>query len=172
MEKRDHVGFPWLKTPLALTALVVGVTSFVMLCSWWGIQTIHLKANGSAARDSSVSGQTISNLIEGAELRIRGGIGLSVMTDPTTGLIRIYSVNQNSPAARAGLQADDLIFQVDGQPVQGVPLADVIARVRGFNGMQVELTVQSPDSTNSRLVTIRRVSLKKLIHSRPLSPFE
>ena len=47
-----------------------------------------------------------------------------------------------SPAEQAGLEADDVVLAVDGEPVDGSTMDDQIARIRGEAGTEVTLTLQ------------------------------
>lgn len=50
------------------------------------------------------------------------GIGAVLTKDTTTGQVRIVNVYDDSPAAKAGLQADDIIVSVDGHKGQSEDL--------------------------------------------------
>ena len=69
-----------------------------------------------------------------------GGLGLQV--DMVEGLVRVVSPIPDTPAARAGLQSGDLIVSFDGEPVQGMALADAIFRMRGEPGTPITLTIR------------------------------
>lgn len=69
------------------------------------------------------------------------GIGAKVGLDPDTQLARITGVIEDSPAQEAGLMANDLIYMVDGESVQGMDLNSIVAKVKGDEGTKVHLTV-------------------------------
>ena len=58
-----------------------------------------------------------------------GGIGVTLAREDNPR--RVAAVIDNTPAARAGLKADDLLTHVDGEPLAGLTLADVVRRLRG-----------------------------------------
>jgi carboxyl-terminal processing protease len=68
-----------------------------------------------------------------------GGLGLEVAV--TEGRVRITSVFEQGPAARAGLLPGDVIVAVDGASVEGWSLEQLIRQVRGEGGTQVRLAV-------------------------------
>lgn len=69
------------------------------------------------------------------------GIGARVSLDPDTQLARIAGVIEGTPAEEAGLMANDLIYMVDGESVQGMDLTSIVAKVKGDEGTKVHLTV-------------------------------
>ncbi|MGQ9735140.1 MAG: S41 family peptidase [Thermaceae bacterium] len=71
------------------------------------------------------------------------GIGatLSPVNPDGTGA-RIEGVMKGLPAQRAGIKAGDVILEVDGEDVTNLPLADIVARIRGREGTKVILTIQ------------------------------
>ncbi len=69
-----------------------------------------------------------------------GGLGLELQSD--AGELRVVAPMPGSPAARAGLAAGDVIVRVDDRPVEGLPLADAIAQMRGQPGTPVSITIQ------------------------------
>lgn len=68
-----------------------------------------------------------------------GGLGLEVGTGE--GAIRVVSPIDESPAAKAGVQAGDLIVKMDGNPVRGMSLQKAIEKMRGEKGTSIKLTV-------------------------------
>ncbi|MGE4239982.1 S41 family peptidase [Ramlibacter sp.] len=69
-----------------------------------------------------------------------GGVGMQV--EPGEGVVRVVSTMPGNPAERAGVKAGDLILRIDDVPLQGVPLADAIARMRGQPGTTVSVTLR------------------------------
>ena len=64
-----------------------------------------------------------------------------------------------SPASRAGLKHGDLIVEVDGKSLKGVPEETGVARVKGPAGTEVRLTVKRGKKTFERTVTRATVSI-------------
>ena len=67
------------------------------------------------------------------------GIGLDLQA--RGGVVTVVAPVAGSPAAAAGLQPGDQLLRVDGRPVAGLLLDDVVARIRGEPGTAVRLTV-------------------------------
>jgi len=70
-----------------------------------------------------------------------GGIGIQV--DMRQGRLVIVSPLVGSPAYRAGLQAGDMIVEIEGKSLDGVSLDEAISRMKGEAGTSVTITVQS-----------------------------
>ena len=93
-------------------------------------------------------------LREGTEGRFVGlGIEISESED---GFVEIVAPIEDSPAWHAGIKEGDLITQIDGQPVQGLPIDEAIKRMRGEPGTRVTLTIARKDSPAPLRFTIAR----------------
>ncbi|MER3451044.1 MAG: peptidase S41, partial [Thermus sp.] len=55
---------------------------------------------------------------------------------------KVEGVMKGLPAQRAGIKAGDVILEVDGQDVTQLPLAEIVARIRGREGTKVTLTIK------------------------------
>lgn len=89
------------------------------------------------------------------ERRIRGtfsGVGLSIITGPDG--IRILEVLRGG-AAEVGLEADEIITQIDGRPTAGMTTDEAVGLLRGEEGTTVRLKVLSI-SGNVRTVSVTR----------------
>lgn len=67
------------------------------------------------------------------------GLGLEV--DMDGGLVRVVSPIDNTPAAKAGIRAGDMIIKLDDTQVRGLSLADAIDLMRGARGTSIKLTI-------------------------------
>lgn len=73
-----------------------------------------------------------------------GGVGLELGIDERTRAVTVRSPLPGSPAWRARLVAGDVIEAIDGVATAGLPLTDVIRRLRGRPGEAVRLRVATP----------------------------
>lgn len=68
-----------------------------------------------------------------------GGLGIEVTME--NGVIKVVSPIDDTPAARAGVQAGDLIVEIDGKQVIGMTLNDSVDKMRGKVGAEILLTI-------------------------------
>lgn len=68
-----------------------------------------------------------------------GGLGLEVTSDD--GAVKVISPMDDTPAARAGVQAGDFITAIDGQSIIGLTLSDAVKQMRGQAGQPITLTL-------------------------------
>jgi len=85
-------------------------------------------------------------------------VGVGAVLDQRDEGIFIVRVLRDSPAERAGLRAGDEIVGVDGEPLAGLTIDQVVSRVRGPEGTDVTLDLRSPNGS-SRELTITRAKL-------------
>jgi len=69
-----------------------------------------------------------------------GGLGIEVTMEQ--GFVRVVSPIDDTPAARAGLEAGDFITHLDGETVQGLSLSDAVDKMRGRVGSYIVLTIR------------------------------
>lgn len=84
-----------------------------------------------------------------------GGLGIQVSMDPS-GLIKIISPIDDTPAFKAGVQAGDMILQLDGETVQGLTLSDAVDKMRGRVGSDITITVQREGVADPFDITVTR----------------
>ncbi|MER3556934.1 MAG: peptidase S41 [Thermus sp.] len=71
------------------------------------------------------------------------GIGATLApVNPDGTGAKVEGVMKGLPAQRAGIKAGDVILEVDGQDVTQLPLAEIVARIRGREGTKVTLTIK------------------------------
>src|SRR5215470_1162541 len=88
-----------------------------------------------------------------------GGLGMQVNMDGD-GLLKVVSPIDDTPASRAGIQAGDIITQVDGMPVKGMTLAQAVEKMRGTPGTQVRLEIKRKDQAEPLNFTLTREVIK------------
>ncbi len=68
-----------------------------------------------------------------------GGLGIEV--DKEGGFVHVIAPIDDTPAERAGMQAGDLISEINNKSVKGLPLQDAVDQMRGEVGTTITLTV-------------------------------
>jgi len=85
-----------------------------------------------------------------------GGVGIEVSV--ADAVARVAAVIPDTPAARGGLLAGDIITKVDATPITGMTERAVISMMRGPEGTEVTLTV-ARESVPPFPVTLRRTKI-------------
>lgn len=68
-----------------------------------------------------------------------GGLGIEVTME--NGVVKVVSPIDDTPAARAGILAGDLIVKIDGERVRGMTLNQAVEKMRGKVGEPIVITV-------------------------------
>ena len=69
-----------------------------------------------------------------------GGLGIEVSME--SGVVKVISPIDDTPASRAGIKAGDYIVKIDNTQVQGKSLSEAVELMRGPVGSEIELTVR------------------------------
>jgi carboxyl-terminal processing protease len=97
------------------------------------------------------------------------GLGLEVGAED--GMIKIISPIDDSPAAKSGIKAGDLIVEIDAVPVRGMALQKAIDKLRGEKGTSIDLTVLRDGQEMPIEFTIIRDTIQlSSVRSRVLEP--
>jgi carboxyl-terminal processing protease len=98
-----------------------------------------------------------------------GGLGVEVGIE--NGFIKIIAPMDDSPAARAGIQAGDLIIKLDDTPARDVTLGDTSDLLRGEPGTSITLTILREGVAEPFEVTVtREVIQARSIRYREVEP--
>src|SRR5947208_12567729 len=68
-----------------------------------------------------------------------GGLGIEVTME--NGVVKVVSPIDDTPAARGGIMANDLIIKLDGDDVQGLTLNEAVDKMRGKVNTPITLTI-------------------------------
>ena len=69
-----------------------------------------------------------------------GGLGIEVSME--SGVVKVISPIDDTPASRAGIKAGDYIVKIDNTQVQGKSLSEAVELMRGAVGTSIELTIR------------------------------
>lgn len=82
------------------------------------------------------------------------GIGVEISKE--TGVLKIASLLPDTPAYRAGLDAEDEILAVNGEPTEKLSIFCAVDKITGPKGTKVLLTIRRPSTGKTWDVTIVR----------------
>ena len=68
-----------------------------------------------------------------------GGLGIEVTMED--GLVKVVAPIDDTPAAKAGIRAGDIITHLDDEPVQGLTLNQAVEKMRGLVNTKIRLKV-------------------------------
>ena len=72
-----------------------------------------------------------------------GGLGIEITME--SGLVKIITPIEGTPADKAGVQAGDYIVKIEDKQVKGMTLLDAVKLMRGKVGTSLEITVRRPE---------------------------
>jgi carboxyl-terminal processing protease len=87
-----------------------------------------------------------------------GGLGMQV--DMQDGILKVVSPIDDTPAAKAGILAGDVISQVDGTPTKGLTISEAVEKMRGAPGTEVRLEIMRKDQEAPLSLTLTREVIK------------
>ena len=93
-----------------------------------------------------------------------GGLGIEVTME--NGFVKVVSPIDDTPAAKAGLQPEDLIVTVDDISLVGLTLAEAVEKLRGPVGSEIRIMVQRAQDEPFEVTIIRDEIKIKSVRSR------
>lgn len=90
-----------------------------------------------------------------------GGIGVTMSQDPDTKVITLLNVDKDSPAGKAGVGNEDVLYKVDGEDITSMDSDEVVAKVRGEVGTEVKITVIKAGTGEEKEYSIVRDTIKQ-----------
>jgi carboxyl-terminal processing protease len=93
-----------------------------------------------------------------------GGLGIEVTSED--GVVKVISPMDDTPAARAGIQAGDYITAIDGQSVLGLSLNDAVKQMRGKVNEPITLSIARADKDPFDVKLVREVINVKSVKTR------
>jgi carboxyl-terminal processing protease len=83
-----------------------------------------------------------------------GGLGIEVTMED--GLIKVVAPIDDTPAAKAGIMANDIITKLDDDQVQGLTLNQAVEKMRGPVNTKIKLTIMRKGQPKPIEITITR----------------
>ena len=98
-----------------------------------------------------------------------GGLGIEVGTED--GFVKVVSPIEDTPAARAGIKAGDLIVKIDEKPTKGMSLNDAVKLMRGKPKSTITLTISRKSDPKPIVVQLQRDIIRvQSVKSKMLEP--
>ncbi len=98
-----------------------------------------------------------------------GGLGIEVGME--NGFVKVIAPIDDTPAAKAGILAGDLIVKLDETPVKGLSLNEAVKLMRGKPGTEIVLTIVRDGESQPLVFTLKRDYIQvKSVRSRFLEP--
>jgi len=95
-----------------------------------------------------------------------GGLGIEVTMED--GLIKVVAPIDETPAAKAGVRANDIITKLDEEQVQGLTLNQAVEKMRGAVNTKIKLTIMRKGAEKPIEVSITRDVIRvRAVRSRP-----
>ena len=91
-----------------------------------------------------------------------GGLGIEITMQ--SGLVKVISPIEGTPADKAGIKAGDFIVRINNTQVKGLSLYEAVSMMRGKSGTKINLTVRRKDVDDELKFTITRakISIKEV----------
>src|SRR5258708_21862103 len=91
-----------------------------------------------------------------------GGLGIEVTMED--GLIKVVAPIDETPAAKAGIMANDIITHLDDDPVQGLTLNQAVEKMRGPENSKTKLKImrKSQDTPIEPAITRARIQVRSV----------
>ena len=87
-----------------------------------------------------------------------GGLGIEVTMED--GLIKVVAPIDDTPAAKAGIRANDIITELNGEQVQGLTLNQAVEKMRGPVNTKINLTIRRKGVDKPLEVSITRAIIR------------
>ena len=83
-----------------------------------------------------------------------GGLGIEVSME--SGVVKVISPIDNTPASRAGVKAGDYIIKINNEQVRGKSLMEAVNLMRGPVGTEIEITIRRKNLKRAKIIKITR----------------
>ncbi len=108
----------------------------------------------SLDHNSSLLDRNTLNELKISTSGVFGGVGMMVAR--REGEYTVVSSSEGTPAYRAGIRSGDAVLEIDGEPIRGLPLLEVLSKVRGPAGSRIALTIRSKTTGATRRIGLKR----------------
>ncbi len=132
-------------------------------------QLVELAINGMLAGLDPHSSYMDPKSFRDMQVQTRGefgGLGIEVTMED--GLVKVVAPIDDTPAAKAGIMANDIITKLDDDQVQGLTLNQAVDKMRGPVNTKIKLTIMRKGADKPIEVSIMRDVIRvKSVRSHP-----
>tara|TARA_Y100000590_G_scaffold24109_1_gene27476 strand:+ start:3724 stop:4878 length:1155 start_codon:yes stop_codon:yes gene_type:complete len=92
-----------------------------------------------------------------------GGLGIEVSME--SGVVKVITPIDDTPASRAGVKAGDYIVRINNEQVQGKTLMEAVNLMRGPVGTSIEITIRRKGLKKAKIIKIIRevIEIKSVV---------
>lgn len=87
-----------------------------------------------------------------------GGLGIEVTME--NGLVKVVAPIDDTPAAKAGIEAGDYISHINEEPVMGLTLSEAVDKMRGRQGTKIDITILRENESEALDFTLTRAIIE------------
>lgn len=92
-----------------------------------------------------------------------GGLGMEVTSE--SGVVKVISPIDDTPAFKAGIKSGDYLTEIDGETIIGLTLTEAVDRMRGKPGEPITITVVRGDEDPKDYTLVREVIKRPAVKS-------
>jgi carboxyl-terminal processing protease len=117
--------------------------------------------NGMVQTLDAHSSYLTPEMLKQVEVETKGAFGgLGIEIGMKDGLLTVIAPIEDTPAARAGLQAGDKIVRIEKESTKNMNVMDAVKRLRGEPGSKVTITIMRESSPEPKEYTLTRDIIK------------
>jgi len=92
-----------------------------------------------------------------------GGLGIEVSME--SGVVKVITPIDDTPASKAGIKAGDYIVRINGEQVRGKTLMEAVNLMRGLVGDPIEITIRRKGLSKAKIFKITReiIEIKSVV---------
>jgi carboxyl-terminal processing protease len=98
------------------------------------------------------------------------GIGIQMGLDEKTKKLTVIAPIEDTPAAKAGLLAKDIITKINGKSTEGMDTNQAVSLIRGEPGTMVNLTIQRSGQEKEFKITRAKIEIHPVEYSQRQTP--
>ncbi len=90
-----------------------------------------------------------------------GGLGMEVTSE--SGVVKVISPIDDTPAFKAGIKSGDYLTEIDGESIIGLTLSEAVDQMRGKPGEPITITVIRGDNDPAEYTLIREIIKRPVV---------